>query len=170
MSLAMWMSLLPVTGTAWGGAGMKEQGGLTGMGSGDQVETARAHDSFEKFCRKGEQKRGAGVPIMARQKQIQLGTMSFQVRFLASLSGLRIRRCHELWCRSQTWLRSSIAVAVVQAGRCNSNSVPCLGTSICCRYGSKKKKKKKKEKKKKFSSLHLLTEVLNSLQRLPQSR
>ena len=35
------------------------------------------------------------------------------VRSLASLRRLRIRLCHELWCRSQTWLRSGIAVAVV---------------------------------------------------------
>ena len=35
------------------------------------------------------------------------------VRSLALLSGLRIRHCCELWCRSQTRLRSGIAVAVV---------------------------------------------------------
>ena len=29
-----------------------------------------------------------------------------------SLSGLRIRCCCELWCGSQTWLRSRIAVAM----------------------------------------------------------
>ena len=39
---------------------------------------------------------------MAQWKRIQLGTMTFQVRSLASLSGLRIHRCHELWCRLQT--------------------------------------------------------------------
>ena len=27
-------------------------------------------------------------------------------------SGLRIQCCHELWCRSQKWLQSHIAVAV----------------------------------------------------------
>ena len=32
---------------------------------------------------------------------------------LASLSGLRIQCCRELWCRSQTRLRSCVAVAVV---------------------------------------------------------
>ena len=32
---------------------------------------------------------------------------------LASLSGLRIRHCRELWCRSQTWLGSPVAVALV---------------------------------------------------------
>ena len=40
-------------------------------------------------------------------------TIRLQVRFLASLSGLRIRCCHELWCRWQMWFRSGIAVAVV---------------------------------------------------------
>ena len=34
-------------------------------------------------------------------------------RSLASLSGLRIQRCRELWCRSQMQLGSSIVVAVV---------------------------------------------------------
>ena len=32
---------------------------------------------------------------------------------LASLSGLRIWRCHELLCRLQTLLRSHVSVAVV---------------------------------------------------------
>ena len=35
------------------------------------------------------------------------------VQPLASFNVLRIRCCHELWCRSQTRLRSGIAVAVV---------------------------------------------------------
>ena len=37
-----------------------------------------------------------GVPIMAQQKQIRLGTMRLQVGSLASISGLRIRCCCEL--------------------------------------------------------------------------
>ena len=36
---------------------------------------------------------------------IQLGTMRLRVRSLALLRGLRIWRCRELWCRSQTQLR-----------------------------------------------------------------
>ena len=44
---------------------------------------------------------------MARWKRIRLGTMRFRVRPRASLSGLRIRCCHELW---QTRLESGIAV------------------------------------------------------------
>ena len=49
---------------------------------------------------------------MAQQKRIQLGTTSFQVQSLASLSGLRIRRCHKLWCSLQMQLGSGIAVAL----------------------------------------------------------
>ena len=30
-------------------------------------------------------------------------------------SGLRIRRCHELWCRLQMWLGSGVAMAVAAA-------------------------------------------------------
>ena len=52
-----------------------------------------------------------GVPIMAQRKLIQLGAMRLRVRSLASLSGLRIRYCRELWCRLQTWLGSGMAVA-----------------------------------------------------------
>ena len=50
---------------------------------------------------------------MAQQKRIRLGTMRLQVRPLASLSGLRIRWCCELWRRLPTRLRSCVAVAVV---------------------------------------------------------
>ena len=65
---------------------------------------------------------------------------------MASLSGLRIRRCRELWCMSQARLGSSIAVAVALV------QTPNLGTSTCCTYVPKtktiKKKKRKKERKK----------------------
>ena len=54
-----------------------------------------------------------GVPIRVQQKRIRLGTMRLQVQFLALLSGLRIWRYPELWCRSQTQFGSRVAVAVV---------------------------------------------------------
>ena len=41
-----------------------------------------------------------GVTIVAQWKRIRLGTMRLQVPFLASLSGLRIWHCRELWYRS----------------------------------------------------------------------
>ena len=53
------------------------------------------------------------VPIMVQGKQIWLGTMRLQVQSLASLNGLRIWHCCELWCGLQTWLGSGIVVAVV---------------------------------------------------------
>ena len=53
-----------------------------------------------------------GVPVVAQWKQIRLGPMRLQVRSLASIRGLRIWRCRELWCRLKTWLRSDMAVAV----------------------------------------------------------
>ena len=43
----------------------------------------------------------------------RLGSMRICVWFLASLTGLRIQCCCELWCRSQTRLGSCIAWAVV---------------------------------------------------------
>ena len=74
----------------------------------------------------------AGVPVVAQWKQIQLGSMRLQVRSLASLSGLRIPSCCELWCRSQTQLRSGVAVTVAWAGSYSSDWISSLGTSICC--------------------------------------
>ena len=66
-----------------------------------------------------------------------------RVQSLALLSGLRIRCCCELWCGSQTWLRSGVAMAVVWTGNCSSDLTPSLGTLMCCRCGPKKTKKKK---------------------------
>ena len=45
------------------------------------------------------------------------------------------------------WLGSGVAVAVVWAGRCSSNSAPGLGTSTCVRSGPKKTKKERKKEK-----------------------
>ena len=53
-----------------------------------------------------------GVPVMVQQKQIKLGTMRFQVRSLASHSGLRIWSSRDLRYRSKIQLGSCIAVAV----------------------------------------------------------
>ena len=85
-----------------------------------------------------------GVPVVAQRKQIQLSSMRTQVQSLASLSGLRIRRCHELRCRSQILLGSGIAVAVMQANSYSSNLSPSLGLSICQGCSPFKKKEKTK--------------------------
>ena len=52
--------------------------------------------------------------------------------------------CCELWYRSQTWLRSGVAMAVVQASSYSSDPTPSLGTSICFDYGPRKRQKDKK--------------------------
>ena len=60
---------------------------------------------------------------------------------------LRLWCCHELWCRSQTRLRSGIAVAVVQASSYISTQTPSLETTICHRSGPKKTKQTNKTRK-----------------------
>ena len=52
--------------------------------------------------------------------------------------GLRIWCCYELQCRSQTQLRSGIAVTVPEAGSYSFNFTPSLGTSMC--HGCRPKK------------------------------
>ena len=49
---------------------------------------------------------------MAQRKRIRLGTMRLRVRSLASLSGLKVQRCQELWCRLKMRLGSGVAVAL----------------------------------------------------------
>ena len=41
--------------------------------------------------------------------------MRMWAQSLALRSGLRIQRCRELWCRSQTWLEFDVAAAVAVA-------------------------------------------------------
>ena len=69
---------------------------------------------------------------------------------ILGLSGLRIWHCHELCCRSQTWFRFHVAVAVVVAvavaGSYSSDLTSSLGTSICLRCGSKKQKTKQNKR------------------------
>ena len=65
-----------------------------------------------------------------------------------STPGLLSGYYHDLWrYRSQMQLGSPMAMAVVQASSCSSNSTPSLGTS--CAVGAALKKKKKKRKKEK---------------------
>ena len=87
---------------------------------------------------------------MAQWKRIWLVSMRTQVRSLASLSGLRIWHCRELWCGSQMLLGSGVTVAMVQASSYSSNLTPSLGISICCGSGPRNGKTTKKEKKKFF--------------------
>ena len=71
--------------------------------------------------------------------------MRTQFQSLASLHGLRIWRCCELWCRSQVQLGSGVAVELCGT-RISSDSTPSLRTSICLGGGPTKTKKKTKTK------------------------
>ena len=82
-----------------------------------------------------------------------------------SLSELRIRRCRELWYRSQTWLRSGMAVVVAWTSGYSSNSTS-LGTSMCHGYGPKRTKDQKKKKKVNIVALAMVITYLgNELKR-----
>ena len=96
-------------------------------------------------------KHNMGVPFMAQQLINLTGIHKHVGSIPGLLSVLRIWRCRELWCRSQMWLRSCIAVAVAVAGSCSLDLTPSLGTSICCRWNPKKQRKKgrKKERERK---------------------
>ena len=77
---------------------------------------------------------------------------------IPDLSGSGNWRCCELWRRSQTQLRSDIAVAEAQASSYSSDSTPSLGTSICRGCGPRKRPKdeeKKKPFKKKLSFFNM---------------
>ena len=52
---------------------------------------------------------GRDFPVWLSRLRTQLVSMRMQIQSLASFSGLRIRHCHELQCRSQTQLWCGIA-------------------------------------------------------------
>ena len=62
--------------------------------------------------------------------------MRLWVQSIPSLSGLRIWRCCELWCRSQMWLGSCVAVSMASSG--SSDLTLSLGISVCHRCGPEK--------------------------------
>ena len=71
--------------------------------------------------------------------------MRLRVPSLTLLSGLRIRHCLELWCRSQTRLGSGIAVAVALA--VTAAPIRPLAWESPYAMGVALVKKKKKDKK-----------------------
>ena len=89
-----------------------------------------------------------GVPIVVQWKQIQPVSMRMWVWSLASLSGLRIWHCCELWCSSQKLLGSCFGVAVVYSGSCSSYSTPAWETPCTTGVSLKKQNKTKQNKTK----------------------
>ena len=63
--------------------------------------------------------------------------MRTPVGSMALLSGLRIQRCHELWCGSKMQLESGVAVAVVSIQPLDWELPYAMGVAL------KKQKKKK---------------------------
>ena len=83
---------------------------------------------------------------MTQQKPIQLGTMRLQVRTLASLSGLRIRCCHELQCRKDLallwlWLEAAGLIRPLAWG------LPYAMGAALKEQKTKKKSKKTKDRR-----------------------
>ena len=90
----------------------------------------------------------------------------------SGLSVLTIRCCSGLWCRSQMWLWSGVAVTV--AGSCHSYSAPSLGTSIYSGCSPKKtdrqegrkegrkteRKKERKRQKEREKEMYLLSDLM----------
>ena len=74
---------------------------------------------------------GARVPVVAQRKRTHLGTM-------ASLSGLRIQHCRELWHRLQILPGSGVAMAVALIGPL-AWELP-YATSVALKRPLKKKK------------------------------
>ena len=81
--------------------------------------------------------------------------MRFQVLSLASLSGLRIQHCSELWCGSQTWLRYPL----LWLWRRRESTAPIrpLAWEPPYAVGAALEKTKKKERKKKICSVKKVT-------------
>ena len=94
-----------------------------------------------------------GVPVVAQQKRILLGTMRLRVRSLDLLSGLRIWHCRKLLrsCVARLWHRPAVVAPI---------GPPSLGTSMCHGCGPKKKKKKGSLLYLNKSSIYLITHWL----------
>ena len=92
--------------------------------------------------------------------------MRMQVPSLASLSGLRIQCCRELWCGLQTWLGFGVAVAVVWASSCRSDRP--LAWELPYATGTALKKKKKKRKRRTYKQYCLGTTCIFRLPRGPE--
>ena len=78
------------------------------------VEVQMQHDSINMKLKNMHKQ---GLPVVAQRKRIRLVSMRLWAWSLAS----GIQHGHELWRRSQTRLRSCVAVAVVWCGSCSSD-------------------------------------------------
>ena len=78
--------------------------------------------------------------------------MRTQVQSLASLSGLRIWHCPELWCRLQMQLGSCVAVALAHRPAATALIRPLALEPPCAMGVALEKAKRPKKKKKKIKT------------------
>ena len=83
-----------ITNESWPECLCKAQENGGGAGTGEKARSWLL-ESSEAILTSREQ---VWLSIVAQWKQIWLGSIKMQVQSLASLSGLRFWRCHELWC------------------------------------------------------------------------
>ena len=81
--------------------------------------------------------------------------MRLWVRSLASLSGLQIWRCCELWYKLQTWLGSCVAVAVAMAVAMATAVAPVCPLAWEPPYAVSAALKSKKKKRTQKSLIHV---------------
>ena len=86
-----------------------------------------------------------GVSVVVQRKRMRVGTMKLKVRSLALLSGLRIWRCHELWCRSPMWLGSSVLLWLWCIPAATALIQPLAWEPPCATSAALKKDKKTKK-------------------------
>jgi len=115
--LRIWLQRLVevwVWSRAWC-SGLKDPAFQVAAAARIQPQPINFHVQLSRSLKKKKKKKAEkGAPVTAVQwKCIWLASMRTQIQSLALLSGLRIWLCHELWGRSQRWLRFGIAVAVV---------------------------------------------------------
>ena len=115
---------------------------------------ASSHGHFTSQSHTSPSLKGrAGVPFIAQQLRNLTRIDEDAGLIPASLGRLRIQRYHELWCRSQTQLRSRVAAAVVRLTAVApvqplAWELP-YATYRCSPKNQKKKKKKERKKERK---------------------
>ena len=83
------------------------------VSNAQRMNMSKVHMSQLQGAPTGQIWNNLDFPVVAQGVKNLLVNVRMQIQSPALLSGLRIRRCCELWCRSHTRLRSGVSVAVV---------------------------------------------------------
>ena len=101
-------------------------------------------------------------PLWLSGLRTRLVSMRMWVRSLASVTGLRIQRCLELWCRLQTQLGFRIAVVV-----CRPAAAAPLAWKLPYATGAAVKKKQKTKKRSNALNASLCSKTFSSIPNHP---